>query len=74
MAFRVGKGQDQSMTLSVRTATCETCSWTASGSSAWSQGDAHAAETGHTVRRAGLADPSAKPHPYTQPHSDPSAP
>jgi len=61
------------MTITPRTATCETCPWHASGATAWTEGDAHHAETGHTVRRTGLADRTVKPHPYTQPLSDPTA-
>ncbi len=61
------------MTTTPRTSTCETCSWHASGPTAWTAGDAHHAETGHVVRRTGLADPVAKPHPYTEPLSDPTA-
>ena len=61
------------MITAPRTATCETCPWHASGPTSWTEGDAHHAETGHEVRRTGLADAMAKPHPYTEPHSDPTA-
>ena len=61
------------MTTIPRTAACETCSWRASGASSWAAGEAHHAETGHEVRRSGLASPVAKPHPYTEPLTDPGA-
>ena len=61
------------MTTIPRMATCETCPWHASGATSWAEGDAHRVETGHAVRRTGLADPTVKPHPYTQPLSDPGA-
>ena len=54
----------------LRTATCQDCEWRVSGSSAWNAATIHEADTGHAVRRAGPADPGARPDPYTQPHGD----
>lgn len=53
-------------TSAPRAATCQQCSWHATGTTAWTDGDAHAAATGHTVVRTGT-DTGTHPTPYTQP-------
>jgi hypothetical protein len=50
-----------------RAAACEQCTWRATGSTAWTDGDAHASTTGHTVVRTGT-DTGTRPAPFTQPH------
>ena len=54
------------MSTTLRTASCQACTWRASGTTSWTAADAHATETGHTVRRSG-GDPNARPKPFTQP-------